>query len=145
MGSERGAILALDGMEIQITKPKRDGMSFYNRKARFSLNFICAVDHKLRFRAVTYGSGSSHDSWVYRISRMREKIESIRYDDIYVVADSAFIGFNKIKITQSNTRNSLTPAQLYSLSRQRIKVENAFGYFKGKFRRFDVKTMNKGV
>ena len=51
---DSNVILALDGTEISITKPYCNGMNFYNRKQHFSITLLALVDHKLRFRAISY-------------------------------------------------------------------------------------------
>ncbi len=77
-GSVRGAILSIDGTHVYINKPTNDHpFDYYNRKMRFSISFICCVDPHLRFRAITYGFGRSHDAGLLKNSKIVELIENI--------------------------------------------------------------------
>ncbi|KAF7670557.1 putative nuclease HARBI1, partial [Cucumispora dikerogammari] len=54
--NNRGPILAIDGTHINISKPNiGNPFDYYDRKGNFSVNFVCLVDYKQRFRAVSYG------------------------------------------------------------------------------------------
>ncbi|KAI5154528.1 hypothetical protein ENBRE01_3403, partial [Enteropsectra breve] len=110
---------------------------YYDRKGCFSITFVCVVDHQQRFRGITYGFGKSHDARIYRGSNLRNLVEGISDDFCYVLGDSAFSGFENIKTCSSTASVPLTPEEQYNLSKQRIIVENAFGRFKGKFKRFE--------
>ena len=142
IASISGTIMAIDGTHIPITRPKINPYAYYNRKSFFSINVVCLVDHKLRFRGVTYGHGSSHDMRILRISNIRDKIENIADSSVFIIGDSAFSSFSNIKITESTRSNPITQDESYKLKQQRILVENAFGLFKGKFKRFDVRNIN---
>ncbi|KAI5154611.1 hypothetical protein ENBRE01_3427 [Enteropsectra breve] len=135
-----GAILAIDGTQIKICRPEiAQPFDYYNRKSCFSITFVCVVDHLQRFRGITYGFGKSHDARIYRSSNLRNLIEGITDDSCYAVGDSAFSGCSKIQICASTIASPLTDAAAYNLSKQRIIVENAFGRFKGKFKRFETR------
>ena len=143
-GEFQGCILAIDGTHIEITSPASD-FDFYNRKGHFSINFVCAVDYKKRFRGASYGFGSSHDARIYRRSTsLRDKIESYpqRY---FCVADSAFSGFNNVLATISTTSNYISNEDLYELGKQRVVVENAFGLLKNKFKRLKYPVNNANL
>lgn len=138
-----GAILAIDGTHIAINRPSvANPFDYYNRKGYFSINFICLVDHLQRFRGITYGFGKSHDARIYRCSNLRNLVERISDDTCYVIADSAFGGFENMRTCLSTAADPLTSVDEYNLSRQRIVVENAFGRFKGKFKRFNSEILN---
>ena len=128
----RGAILAIDGTKIIIQKPKIESFRYYNRHQTFSITFVCVVDHLMRFRGITYGYGSSHDSFIYRTSNLRRLVEAINDENIYIVGDPAFIGFRNIKSTYNTRANLLSPEMEYNLCKQRIIVENSFAFFKNK-------------
>ena len=64
---------------------------------------------------------------------LRQRIENIRENTYHIIGDSAFSSYKNILITRSTQSQPLTPREIYYLSRQRIKVENAFGFLKGKF------------
>ena len=144
IGNLPNCLLAIDGTEIQISKPSSRPFSYYNRHDVFSITFLCAVDYKMRFRAISYGYGSSHDSYLYRISNLRNLIEDIDDPHIFIVGDPAFRGFERIRTAISTNNEPLTPFLESSLSKQRIKVENAFGLFKGKFKRFNGRVLKGG-
>ncbi|KRH94048.1 putative nuclease HARBI1 [Pseudoloma neurophilia] len=132
----KNCLLALDGTEIQISRPNSQPFSYYNRHDIFSVKFLCAIDYKLRFRGVSYGFGASHDSFVYSASRLRDKIENISDRNVFILADSAFTGFRNIVATVSTINFPISEQMLTKYKKMRIKVENAFGLFKGKFKRF---------
>ncbi|KAI5150381.1 hypothetical protein ENBRE01_1462 [Enteropsectra breve] len=126
-----GAILAIDGTQIKICPPAiAQAFDYYDRKGCFSVTFICVVDYMQRFRGITYGFGKSHDARIYRGSLLRNRIEAISDDNLYVVGDSAFSGCSKIQICTSTAAFPLTDSEAYNLAKQRIVVENAFGRFK---------------
>ncbi|KAI5154607.1 hypothetical protein ENBRE01_3423, partial [Enteropsectra breve] len=114
---------------------------FYDRKGCFSITFVCVVDHRQRFRGITYGFGKSHDARIYRGSQLRNLIEAISDNTCFVVGDSAFSGCHKIQICASTVATPLSDAEAYNLSKQRIVIENAFGRFKGKFKRFETRIL----
>ncbi len=144
IGFENNAVLAIDGTHIKIEKPHQNGWNYYNRHGVFSINFLCVCDYKKRFRGFTYNYGRIHDSWVYRLSGLKNNVESLP-DEYFVLGDPAFSGYNKIKSTYSTLSNPLSRQEEYHLGAQRIKVEHAFGLFKGKFNRFKNLLQNKNV
>ncbi|KAI5153051.1 hypothetical protein ENBRE01_3115 [Enteropsectra breve] len=79
---------------------------------------------------------------IYRGSNLRNAIERISDPRCYVLGDFAFSGFKKIKTCTSTIAVPLSSEEEYELSRQRIIIENAFGRFKGKFKRFDTRVLN---
>lgn len=138
-----GAILLIDGSLIDISRPSgNECFNYYSRKQKFSINLVCLVDYKRRFRGVSYGFGKSHDSRIYRTSNMRTLVENINDRTCYILGDSAFSGFFNMRICASTTTFPLSRDLEYSLSRQRVLVEHAFGIFKGKFKRFKVAIPN---
>ncbi len=136
LGNVLGTVLAIDGTHIPIAAPKNDTRGYFNRKQFHSLNFLVAVDSTMKIRFVTNGIGSAHDSRLYNESNaLRNFVEGLP-DNYSVVADQAFIGISKIKVP---IRCPITNSERnfnFELGKQRIIVENAFGLFKGKFKRF---------
>lgn len=135
-----GCILTLDGTQIPIIRPSECPFDFFERKGTFSLKLICVVDHKMRFKGVTYGFGASHDSRVLRISNLYKLIRERVPERYFILGDGAFSGFERIKITESTRSHPISIEESIKLIRQRIIVENAFGLFKNKFKRFDVRS-----
>ena len=129
-------VLAIDGTHIEAKKPQKYPFSYYNRHSTFSINIIAIVDHKLRFRGVTYGFGRNHDSRVLRNSDLFEKINLIQ-NNCKIVGDPAFRCFRENNIIVPETDNYSDENTL--LKKQRVRVENCFAIFKGKFKRFSGK------
>ncbi len=100
------------------------------------MNFIVGVDDKMRIRCIKSGVGSTHDNRLYRsFSVLRNFVESLP-SNYHVIGDQAFGSMYNVKIPR---RRALTDEDLqYNiiLSKQRIIVENTFGLFKSKFKRF---------
>ena len=61
--------------------------------------------------------------------------------DFKIVGDQAYRGYEHIVIP-GITRNSEIPNYTEELAKQRLIVENTFGLFKGKFKRFYYKSFN---
>lgn len=142
-GSFTGAILSIDGTLIKITKPTTEyPFDYYDRKTNFSLNFVCCVDYKLRFRAVTYGYGQNHDNRILRHSGLSEVIESINIQNTYVIGDSAFSGFQNIITPNIHHGAVQNENSINEIKKQRMTAEHAFGLFKNKFKRFDARIRN---
>ncbi|RVD91795.1 putative nuclease HARBI1 [Tubulinosema ratisbonensis] len=118
-------ILAIDGTHIQISRPYNNGHLYYSRKGFFSINFLCAVDYKMRFRFITFGFRSSHDSRILINSQLYEYCSIINNNNFHVVADCAFRFFTGI-----TTTNNYEEHLNNELEKQRIVVENAFGLLK---------------
>lgn len=138
--SATNAVLVIDGTHIQVTSQSSDTFCFYNRKGQFSLNYVCIVDYKYRIRGLTYGFGSMHDSRIYNISQMKRKLDLLLNDtEFFIVGDSAFKGMSNIK---STNQNPISEEELNLLIKIRVIVENAFGMFKMKFKRFNYRIFN---
>jgi len=72
---------------------------------------------------------------------MRNCIENLP-EEYFVLGDAAFMGLRNIRVAHSTAEFPLTSEEEYNLKRQRIIVENAFGLFKGKFKRFAGRVIN---
>ncbi|KAF7696422.1 hypothetical protein CDIK_1901 [Cucumispora dikerogammari] len=73
-----GSIFTIDETLINISKPNiSNSFDYYDEKGNFSVKFVCLVDYKHRFRAVSYGFGKCHDAKIYRGSHMRTLVKSI--------------------------------------------------------------------
>lgn len=70
-----GVVGALDGTHIAIVKPKEDEHNFINRKGFHSINvlIVCDANLKILFINANY-PGSSHDSFVWRNSGLRQHL-----------------------------------------------------------------------
>ena len=94
----------------------------------------------MRFRGVCYGFGSSHDARILSNSSLKEKIFAINDPSSYILGDKAFQGIGNIQITETTRAIPRDESTSVNLRKQRIVVENAFGLFKNKFKRFDVRS-----
>ncbi|XP_055852085.1 putative nuclease HARBI1 isoform X2 [Episyrphus balteatus] len=70
-----GVIGCVDGTHIMILRPTENEHIFFNRKGRHSINTMVICDHKMKILAINakYG-GSAHDSFVWRQSAQRNKL-----------------------------------------------------------------------
>lgn len=135
--SLEGTILAIDGTHVPIDAPKICPERYINRKGWHSVNFQCVVDANCVFRNI-FGvfPGSCHDAYVFRRSSFRSYVEFNIPDPYYVIGDAAYPIMNHLK---RPFKGNLTIEQAeynYKLSAQRMTVERAFGYLKGRFKRF---------
>ena len=79
--------------------------------------------------------GSAHDSRVYRTSTgLKTWVDNLT-DGYHIVADKSYIGYSNILMSGLNKDESIDK-YTNLLASQRLIVENAFGLFKGKFKRF---------
>lgn len=142
---------AIDGTHIAIIAPKEDHTDYVNRKGYHSIVIQSVVDCNYRFRDVVIGwPGSVHDARILSNSRVYEKgnnntlfpdiRERIGDQDvpIVIIGDPAYPLLPwRLKIYPENT--SIPQSQRvfnYRLSRARMTVENTYGRWKGRFRRF---------
>lgn len=44
-------VLVMDGAHVEMEAPKTRKAPYVNRKGRYSVNYLCVVDHKKRIRA----------------------------------------------------------------------------------------------
>ena len=132
----KGPLLAIDGTKITIKRPSNNVFRYYDRSVSFSLNFICIVDYRKRFRGLTFGFSSTHDSFLYRSSNLKNLMDGISDENVYIVGDPAFINLQNIKSTYNTLNNPLSIFEEESLCKQRVVVENAFALFKNKWKRF---------
>ena len=81
------------------------------------MNVVCCVDHHFRFRAITYGFGSSHDARIYRNLNMRHLVESITDSNCFVFGDSAFRGFRNLYVLDENNAENEDTQIIYCVKR----------------------------
>ncbi|GBC13923.2 protein ANTAGONIST OF LIKE HETEROCHROMATIN PROTEIN 1-like [Rhizophagus irregularis DAOM 181602=DAOM 197198] len=108
---------AIDGSHIPIKAPHLFPVDYFNRKGFYSIVLQAVVDHKKSFLDICVGwPGSTHDSRILVNSNLYNNWLIVPYKDI---------GRGLIqKQTYFNHKHSQT----------RIKVEQAFGLLKGKWR-----------
>ncbi|XP_018400004.1 PREDICTED: putative nuclease HARBI1 [Cyphomyrmex costatus] len=132
-----GIIGCVDGTHIRIDKPQQDHDSYINRKQYFSIHMQATVDHNMKFIDVFIGyPGSVHDARVFKESPLYESLQEICSDGSYLLGDSAYPCLRNLIVLYRDTGH-LTQAQRHfnqRLSSCRVKVENAIGCWKQRFR-----------
>lgn len=146
---------AIDGTHIPIAAPVENPSAYVNRKSFHSIVMQALVDSCYLFRDIVVGwPGSVHDARVFSNSELYtlgvsgqlfppDLKESILGKEIHTVilGDPAYPLLSWL--TKGYPENINTPRIQrrfnYRLSRARMTVENTFGRWKGRFRRFSKK------
>ena len=142
----------IDGTHIPILAPKENHKDYINRKGFHSFQMQAVVDSQYLFRDVVVGwPGSVHDARVLSNSALFIKgvdgslfngVESrkIQGQDIppLILGDPAypFLAWLMKRYPENNNTPRIQKVFNYRLSRTRMTVENTFGRFKGRFKRF---------
>lgn len=126
---------AIDCTHVKIQSPGGDNAeTFRNRKGYFSFNVQCVCDASLKIRdIVCRWPGSTHDSQIFRNSRLRHTFESGEHGASLLVGDSGY-GIKAYLITP--LAHPHTPAEhLFNESqiRTRNAIERCFGVWKRRF------------
>src|SRR5699024_2018244 len=122
---------------IEISRPNVDSGLYFNRKGYYFVNYLCAVDFNYRFRYVTFGFGSAHDSRIFRNSTLADYCSNLSHSNVHIVADAAFRSLDGVK-----TPNDDENINNIELEKQRVIIENSFGIFKSKFKKFNGLVIN---
>ena len=143
---------SVDGTHIRIRAPAEDHTDYVNRKNYHSIVMQALVDSRYLFRDVVVGwPGSVHDARVLSNSELYDSgrkghlfdtniKETILGVDIgpVIIGDPAYPLLEWLM--KAYPENENTPRWQrhfnYRLSRARMSVENTFGRWKGRFRRF---------
>jgi hypothetical protein len=138
-----GTLKAVDGTHILIDAPTISSERYINRKGTHSVNYLMGCDYKGRIRYVFGpGYGSSHDAFLYSLSKLKYWVESEIPFGFHVIGDSAFPSNQNFLsvIKGSSERTDVIFNNL--VSSQRMKIEGAIGALKTKFRKFLGKVKN---
>ncbi|XP_068719211.1 uncharacterized protein [Montipora capricornis] len=142
---------AIDGTHIPIIAPKEDHTDYVNRKGYHSVVMQAVVDCNYLFRDVVIGwPGSVHDARILSNSSVYEKgnnktlfpdiRERIGDQDIPIVilGDPTYPLLPWLLKAYPENPNTPQSQRVfnYRLCRARMTVENTFGRWKGRFRRF---------
>lgn len=130
-----GVVGCVDGTHIPIEVPKSDiTETFRNRKGYMSLNcqMICGPIGEI-YDCITCWPGSTHDSRVWRESRIFERLGETISDRYHLLADSAYpISVNLLPpFKNPNEREHRRFNYLHSATR--MAIEKAYGVIKRRF------------
>nr|XP_036232709.1 protein ALP1-like isoform X5 [Bactrocera oleae] len=130
----------MDGIHFKINTPKKDAISYYDRKGNFSITMQAICDSNLRFLDVFIGfPGSCHDANVWKNSPIYQQItsgEAQLATTAVILADSAY-PLSKYLMVPYRDNGHLSPEEKkfnYYLSSTRVLVEQSFGLLRQKFR-----------
>ena len=143
---------AIDGTHIPIVSPSDNHTDYVNRKGYHSVVMQAVIDSKYLFRDTVIGwPGSVHDarvlanSEIYNLGNtgklfpphLSEDINGVRVPAV-ILGDPAYPLLPwLLKAYPENPNTPLAERYFnYRLSRARMTVENTFGRWKGRFRRF---------
>ena len=143
---------AIDGTHIPIQTPMENDTNYVNRKSYHTILMQAVVDARYLFRDVVIGwPGSVHDARVLSNSelynlglqgklfdpRITERVLGVDLNPV-ILGDPAYPLLNWL--VKGYPENQNTPKWQcnfnYRLSRALMTVENTFGRWKGRFRRF---------
>ena len=144
----RGCVGAIDGILICIIQPTRNNKGTYEvinvrdffsgHYKRLGLNVQAVSDERLRFLyAGVAMPGSQPDCSAYAVTSLKKKVESLP-PGFHLVGDNAYVLSEHMLIPYSGSQRD-DPAKStynYFLSQLRIRVEQTFARFTGKFRIF---------
>lgn len=125
----------IDCTHVRIQSPGGDcGEIFRNRKGYFSFNVQAVCDANLIFQdLVARWPGSSHDSMIFNNSRLKYRVDSGEFGQLYILGDG---GYKASSYMLTPLLNPITrPQKLYNESQIRTRnvVERCFGVWKRRF------------
>lgn len=136
---EHKIILLVDGCHINIARTQ--DADYYNRKQRYSVNWLFVTDFKHRFRYACNSFGAAHDQRAWRTSDALIEFAN-NLEEFKILGDQAFSNIRNVEIVVARPRNSEERIKNAIYKPLRVNIENSFGMFKNKFRRFLNKFIN---
>lgn len=132
-----GVIGCIDGSYINIKTPKHKIKNTYvNRHDLPSLTLQGICDASKRFIDVFTGvPGKIHDSRIFKLSDISERLPTICGSHYHLLGDSAY-PLREYLLTPYKNYGNITPEERnfnLKLCQTRVKIENAFGLLKGRF------------
>jgi hypothetical protein len=144
IGRIPNVIGAIDGSHIPIKAPHLFPIDYFNRKGFYSIVLQAVVDHKKKFLDICVGwPGSTHDSRVLINSNLYNKFNSQNnlvpncFSNKYILGDGGYPNLSWLIVPYKDIGRGLIQKQTYfnfKHSQTRIKVEQAFGLLKGRWR-----------
>jgi len=135
---------AIDGSHIPIKAPHLFPVDYFNRKGFYSIVLQAVVDHNKKFLDICVGwPGSTHDSRVLTNSNLYNKFNNPNnlaissFNNKYILGDGGYPNLGWLIVPYKDIGRGLTQKQTYfnlKHSQTRIKVEQAFGLLKGRWR-----------
>lgn len=142
----------IDGTHIPILAPTESHADYVNRKGFHSIHMQAVVDGHCLFRDVVVGwPGSVHDARVLSNSTIFKKgVDNTLFNGVetlcihgkdippLIIGDPAYplLSWLIKRYPENNNTPRIQRVFNYRLSRARMTVENTFGRFKGRFKRF---------
>jgi len=144
LGKIPNVIGAIDGSHISIKAPHLFPVDYFNRKGFYSIVLQAVVDHKKRFLDICVGwSGFTHDSRILTNSSLYDKFNNQNnlvttpFNNKYILGNGGYPNLSWLIVPYKNVGRQLIQKQTYfnlKHSQTRIKVEQAFGLLKGRWR-----------
>jgi hypothetical protein len=144
IGKFSNVIGAIDGSHIPIKAPHLFPVDYFNRKGFYSIVLQAVVDHEKKFLDICVGwPGSTHDSRILVNSDLYNKFENhanlatTPFKNKYFLGDGGYPNLSWLIVPYKDIGRGLTQEQTYfnlKHSQSRIKVEQAFGLLKGRWR-----------
>ncbi len=144
IGRIPNVIGAIDGSHIPIKAPHLFPVDYFNRKGFYSIVLQALVDHKKKFLDICVGwPGSTHDSRVLTNSNLYNKFNNQNnlvttyFNNKYILGDGGYPNLGWLIVPYKNIGRGLIQEQTYfnlKHSQTRIKIEQAFGLLKGRWR-----------
>ncbi len=106
----------------------------------YSLNYLVLSNGKKEIKYVYGpGPGNTNDARLFRLSAMISYCEFLAEKNYYILGDAAFPNISGMFVPFTGVNSSDTHRIEFNkqLSSVRQTVENTFGLFKSKFKRFD--------
>jgi hypothetical protein len=135
---------AIDGSHIPIKVSHLFPVDYFNRKGFYSIVLQAVVDHNKKFLDICSGwPGSTHDSRVLTNSNLYNKFNNQNnlvttyFNNKYILGDGGYPNLGWLIVPYKDIGRGLTQQQTYfnlKHSQTRIKVEQAFGLLKGRWR-----------
>jgi hypothetical protein len=131
---------AIDGSHIPIKAPSKDSVDYFNRKKFYSVVLQAVCDSQYKFLDIYCGwAGATHDSRVLRNSPFYNLFNNnapSRPPRTYILGDGGYPN-NDWLLVPYKDNGHLTQIQThynYKHSATRIKIEQAFGLLKSRWR-----------